>query len=139
MAIESADNMGGTGDYTIMITVNETGISDDEAEQFLSDENGMKSEFDAIGKMVSYKKLKIDNSPGVVVDFEQTVEQLDMKIKLRSRQYLILRNGMVYNVLCGIGSTDLNKNIEEMEKYSQLFQLVANSIVLNSQWLNYQE
>lgn len=136
--IQKFVNMGGSGDYLITLMVQETGFTDKEARQLINNEAGMKAAFSQEGKVLAYKPMVIDNYPGGMVEIEQTVQRLDITVIVRSQQYFALKDGMMYIMQGAIGTVNSSRDYDiekEMNRHSLLFRLVANSIILNSQYV----
>lgn len=127
----------GDGDCMISLMVYETGYSNIEAKQIVSDEENMKAEFARAGEVINYKQMIIDNYPGGMIELEQMVERLDIKVKVRIQQYFALKDGKMYVLHGAVASIYPEENHDiasEIAKHSSLFRLVANSIIINDQY-----
>ena len=87
------------------------------------------------GTFISYNKMTFDRIAGASMIFDQVVERLDTKVKMRTVQFMFVWDGMLYMLHCFImgesASSDLTK---EWSKVRPLFLQVANSIVVFDQY-----
>lgn len=130
----------GDGDQSIMLMVQELDgyedivITREDLEEFFS-YNNMIEIIPEGAKQIAYKKITIDNNIGGALEYEFVRERLDIKVKIRVIQYLFINKGQLYIIQGMIGSTDINKDFNtDMKKHLPLFSLVANSIVVHSQY-----
>jgi hypothetical protein len=130
----------GDGNQSIMIAVDDLDIpegqtltfkeineifKEDESEKWISDGT----------RLISYHKTKLENNIVGVLETEEITERLDVKIKIRIIQYMFIVKNKIYYLQCMVNSTDLSRDLDfDMKKYSTLFKVVANSIVINSQY-----
>ncbi len=133
----------GSGDQTIMMIVREMDVpkdynpSKEELEELFS-EHEIKSMLpDANSKYITSVKMKIEGNYGAMMIFEQIAQRLDIKRKTRSASFFFVRDAKLYNLICHVSSNSVEEDLSpEMDKYLPLFKLVANSIVLNDQYIN---
>lgn len=130
----------GSGSQSIMIMVKEIPVQKEYkiTENELNDlftEKEMKSIVPVDGKFISFTKMKFDNNVGGMLEYVQTVERLDYKIKIRMVQFMFIRDNKWYFVQCSVSSDKTDTDLKlEMEKYLPLYKLVANTIVINDQY-----
>jgi hypothetical protein len=87
------------------------------------------------GKFISFTKMTLDNNIGGMIEYEQIMERLDFKIKIRMVQFMFIRGSKMYLLQGTIGSEKLDTDLSlEMKKYLPLYKLVANTIVVNDQY-----
>lgn len=87
------------------------------------------------GKFISFTKMTLDNNIGGMIEFEQTVERLDFKIKIRMVQFMFIRADKWYFLQCSVGTEKTDNDLSlVMKKYLPLYKLVANTIVVNDQY-----
>jgi hypothetical protein len=131
----------GEGNISIMLMVKEIPnitngkITDSELNEYFTEAN-MKESIPIGAKFLDYKNITIDGKKGCVVELEQNVERLDFKFKILMYQYSFINDNQLYLLQCSSSPTELNKDDAELsiKKHKQLFQLIANSIVLNSKY-----
>jgi hypothetical protein len=129
----------GDGDQSIMLIVKEIDLpkgyklsKEDQNELFTEKE--MKGFIPDGGNFISFKKMTLDNNAGGMLEFEQIVERLDIKVKMCLVAFIFIRDNKMYFLQGGI-SNKLNSDLtKEMQKYLPLFKLVANTIVVNDQY-----
>ncbi|MCF8324024.1 MAG: hypothetical protein K9I84_03620 [Leadbetterella sp.] len=86
-------------------------------------------------KIISTKKMIIDNQPGGYLEAEQTIERLDYKARVRMAAYAFYRKNQMYILQGMVFSLDNSENLEKiLDQYRILFKLVANSVVVNDQY-----
>jgi hypothetical protein len=86
-------------------------------------------------KVISFTKMTFDGNSGLMMEIEQEVKRLDYTNIARLVQFAFIRGNRLYTLQGAISSVDKNTNLEsDMKKYMPLFRLVANSIVVNSQY-----
>lgn len=125
----------GTGLESIMIINSNLGYtpSKKEIEELLS-ENEIKNSLSNNCNFISFKKINIDNYPGIMTEYETTSERIGTTIKIRILNFSFIKNDKLYILQCQI-SDMLNADLSsKMQKYAPLFRLVANSIVENTQY-----
>jgi len=109
-------------------------ISQEEINNFFSEQE-IKSIVPEDGNFISYKKMNFDGFNGGMLEFEQEGKQLDMTNKVRMIQYMFIYKGKLYSLQTMVLSSDSKTDLSDsMQKYFTLFQLVANSIVVNDQY-----
>ena len=86
-------------------------------------------------KFISFSKMTFKSNIGGMLEIEQTVSQLDIKIKMRIVQFTFIRGSKIYFLIGKVIASNFDDDLApEMEKYLPLFRLVANSIVVNDQY-----
>lgn len=129
----------GSGHQTIMLMVKEmplpTGYKFSKEElNDLFTEKEMKESVPDGGKFILFKKMTLDNNIGGMVEYEQTTERLDIKMKMRIVQFVFIRGNKMHILQGGI-TNKLDSDLTlEMQKYLPLYKLVANTIVVNDQY-----
>ena len=130
----------GSGNQVIMIMVKELALAKEykitkEELNELFTEKEMKDLVPDGGKFISFTKMTLDNNIGGMIEIEQTVERLDLKIKIRMVQFMFVRGDKMYTLQCSVGSEKADTDLSlEMIKYLPLYKLVANTIVVNDQY-----
>lgn len=131
---------GGSGNESITLSVmnipleKNHNMSKTEIDDFFT-ESEVKHMIPKGGKFISFKRMTFDRIQGGALEFEYVVKQLDFNLKARSIQYLFIYNNKIYYVQCNIGSESDKRNLElDMQKFSPLFKLIANSIVVDEQY-----
>lgn len=130
----------GSGNQSIMLIVKEMPlpkgykITKEELSDFFT-ENEMKDMVPEGGKFISFTKMTLDNNIGGMIEYEQIMERLDFKIKIRMIQFMFVRGNKMYMLQCSVGSEKADTDLSlEMKKYLPLYKLVANTIVVNDQY-----
>jgi hypothetical protein len=138
--IQKFTNDYGSGNQAIMIMVKEMPlpkgykITKEELNDLFT-EKEMKDMVPDGGKFISFTKMTLDNNIGGMMEFEQTVERLDFKIKIRMVQFMFIRGNKMYTLQGTVGSEKPDTDLSlEMKKYLPLYKLVANTIVVNDQY-----
>lgn len=86
-------------------------------------------------KFISFSKMTIDRNIGGMIEFEQIVERLDFKLKVRMVIFMFIRGNKMYSFQGNISTSNINTDLSvDMKKYLPLYKLVANSIVVNEQY-----
>jgi len=130
----------GSGNQSIMIMVKEMSLPQEHeiTNEELNDlftEKEMRDMVPSGGKFISFSKMTFDNNIGGMLEVEQTMERLDIKIKIRIVQFMFILGNKMYILQGTVGSEDTNTDLSVvMKKYLPLYKLVANSIVVNSQY-----
>lgn len=130
----------GSGNQTIMLMVKEMPlpkgykVTKEELNDLFT-EKEMKDMIPEDGKFISFTKMTLDNNLGGMIEYEQVVDRLDFKVKIRMVQFMFIRGNKWYMLQCGVLSTmtDIDLSLE-MKKYLPLYKLVANTIVVNDQY-----
>lgn len=130
----------GSGNQSIMLMVKEVPIPNGykmtkEELNDLFTEKEMKDMVPDGGKFISCAKMTLDNNIGGMIEFEQTMERLDFKMKIRMVQFMLIRGNKMYTLQGTVGSEkpDIDLSLE-MKKHLPLYKLVANTIVVNDQY-----
>jgi hypothetical protein len=98
-------------------------------------ENGIKIIVPSEAKFISFSKMTLDSNTGGMLEIEQTLSRLDLKLKMRMVQFMFIRGSKIYTLIGTVSSANMEDDLSpEMEKYLPLFRLVANSIVVNDQY-----
>lgn len=130
----------GDGDHSLMLIVKDldlpkgTILSKQELNEFFS-EKEMRNVVPSGGRFISFTKMSLDNHIGGMLHIEQTIDRLDLRVKVRTLQFMFIRGNKLYNLQGHVGSLktpiDLNS---EMQRYLPFYKSVANSIVVNDQY-----
>jgi len=128
----------GDGNESISIMVQELpkdlGLSKSDLNEIFLEEN-MKVFVPKNAKYLSSKKLILDNYNGGVLEMEIQMQRLDIMIKMRVLQFMLIKKDKLFMLMAGTGSPIVDLNLsKEMEKYRPLFNQVANSIVVLDQY-----
>ena len=130
----------GDGSQNIMISVHELDYSEEisltkeEINAFFN-ENEIKNKLPEGAKFISFSKTIIEDNIVGVFEMEKIFERLDVKMKIRMIQYSFIIKNKMYSLEGMVSSKDINKDLSlDMKKYLPLFKLVANSIVINSNY-----
>jgi hypothetical protein len=130
----------GSGNENIMLMVKEISLpqgysfSKEELNTFFT-ENEMKAIVPDGASFISFSKMTFDGNIGGMIEFEQILERLDQKIKIRMVQFMFIRGNKMCMVQGSVGSIQAEKDLDlEMKKFLPLYKLVANSIVVNDQY-----
>lgn len=130
----------GAGNQTIMLMVKEMPlpkgykITKEELNDLFTEKEMLVMVPDG-GKFISFTKMTLDNNIGGMIEFEQTMERLDFKIKIRMVQFMFIRGNKMYMLQGTVGSEKADTDLSlEMKKYLPLYKLVANTIVVNDQY-----
>lgn len=98
-------------------------------------ESEMKDLIPDGAKFISFSKITIDGMPAGILEFEQTSERIETKVKLRLAEFIFIDGNKMFFFQAGVGTTDLSEDLSiQMKKFLPLYKLVANSIVLNSRY-----
>ena len=109
-------------------------ISDKEISELFT-EKEMRSIVPATGTFFSFTKMTFDNNKGGMLEFEQTIEQLDQTVFIRMVQFIFVKGTKMYVLQGSVGSLDKEVNLAlEMRVVLPLYKLIANSIVINDQY-----
>jgi hypothetical protein len=110
-------------------------ITKEELNDFFT-EKEMKTSIPPGGKFIAFKKMTFDANIGGMLEIEQTVKRLDTTVKAREIIYMFIRDNKQYILSITMGSEKLDTDLTiEMQKYLSLYKLIANSIVVNDQYL----
>lgn len=87
------------------------------------------------GKFISYSKTVIDRLPAGMLEFESIYEGVETKVKIRMVEFIFIVEDKMYFFQASVSSADLSEDLSiPMKKFLPLYKLVANSIVVNSQY-----
>jgi hypothetical protein len=130
----------GSGDQMIMLIIKDMSLPDgyvvtkEELNDFFT-EIEMKKMIPDGGKFISFTKMTLDNNIGGMIEFEQTAERLDFKVKIRMVQFIFIKDNKIYILQGTVSSGKIETDLSlEMKKYLPLYKLVANTIVVNGQY-----
>jgi hypothetical protein len=130
----------GSGDQMIMLIIKDMSLPDgyvvtkEELNDFFT-EIEMKKMIPDGGKFISFTKMTLDNNIGGMIEFEQTAERLDFKVKIRMVQFMFIKDNKMYILQGTVSSGKIETDLSlEMKKYLPLYKLVANTIVVNGQY-----
>lgn len=128
----------GDGNQSIMLIVNDfeeingKPPTQKEIEEIISEVEMRKLFSNKEIKFVSFKKMKIDNNQGGMIETEAIMERLDMKLKIRTLSFVFIKHTRMYIIQCLINATNINEDLSfEMKKHINLFKLVVNSTFVN--------
>ena len=85
-------------------------------------------------KFIQFKKMVYDGINGGYLEYEQTAIRLDFEITTNMSQYIFIYNQKLYTLNCNIIGQSNEYGPISKKKFSKLFDLVANSIVVNQQY-----
>jgi hypothetical protein len=98
---------------------------------YIFSENTFKKVIPARSKFISFKNITINNSRAGMIEYEYTSESIDVKIKIRTVQFIFINNNKLFTIQGNVGLANPNEDLTfEMKKYFSLFKLVVNSIVI---------
>ena len=87
------------------------------------------------GKFISYSKTVIDRLTAGMLEFESIYEGVETKVKIRMVEFIFIVEDKMYFFQASVSSADLSEDLSiPMKKFLPLYKLVANSIVVNSQY-----
>ncbi len=133
----------GKGLVSVMLLVKDLPLIKDYkiTEQDLDDlfsNDGLKEFVPEGGKYISGKPITIDSFKGGLLEFEQTVERLDIKIKIKGIQFITLIDHKMIFVQCMLSGLSEKDNLDdEFDKLQTLFRLIGNSIIIQNQYKTY--
>lgn len=82
-------------------------------------------------KFLSFEKIQIEGKTAGMIEFEGLSERINIKVHIRSIQYVFLFENKMFMVHCSVSSKNLSEDMNlKMKKYLPLFKSVANTIVL---------
>lgn len=82
--------------------------------------------------LISSKPVKIDGNYGVMINIESKAEQMATTIKSRGVWFVFVKDFKLYFLQAFTSSQNTEENLESrMNKFSPLFYLIANSIIVN--------
>lgn len=138
--IQKFTNDYGAGDHSIMLMVKEIPIpkghnlTKEEIKDLFTVKE-MKNLVPEGGNFISFTNMALDNHIGGMLEYEQTTTRLDIKIKIRAVQFLLIRGNKMYMVHCSVSSEMSHSDLSlEINKYMTLYKLVANTIIVNDQY-----
>jgi len=133
----------GKGLVSVMLLVNDFPlesdykITDKELDELFS-YDGLKEFVPERGRYISGKPIIIDSFKGGLLEFEQTVERLDMQIKIRGINFITLIDNKMIFVQCMLSGFPGKNNLnDERDKFQTLFRLIGNSIIIQNQYKTY--
>jgi hypothetical protein len=85
------------------------------------------------GKFISFNKMTFDGVQGGAIIYEITAKRLDFEIVSHVTQFIFFYNQKLYTVNCSVALGE-EPSKHRAEKFSSLFKLIANSIVINEQY-----
>jgi len=128
---------GGYGNESIMLMIkdfpDETKITESEINSFFSEKEA-QTMLPPESKFLEFKKMTFDGIKGGMLRYEITNERLNYKITNYVEQFMFIYNRKLYFVTCNLSAPTNDYPNLKHEKYSKLFKLVANSIVINQQY-----
>jgi hypothetical protein len=130
----------GSGNQGMLLMVKQipiqdrVGYSKKEMNDFFSGEQAQEM-IPEESKFISYSKIVIDGLPAGMLEFESIYEGVDTKVKMRMVEFIFIDKDKMYFFQASVSSADLAEDLSiTMRKFLPLYKLVANSIVLNSQY-----
>ncbi|GAB2783586.1 hypothetical protein HNQ93_002325 [Hymenobacter luteus] len=138
--IQKFTSENGYGNYTIILMVKDLplhkGYKASEKELLetfsLSNAKGMIPEGSTF---ISHKRVVIDNQPGMVIESSHTEKRLDLEIRFRMIQYVFIYKNQMYITQGMIAQKSSDMTLEQLStRFSPLFRLIINSLVLNAQY-----
>ena len=130
----------GDGNQSIMLMVKDIPLSKgykfskQEQNEFFT-EKEIKIMVPQDAKFISFTKMTIDGNIGGMLEIEQTLSRLDLKLKMRMVEFVFIKDAKIYSLVGTVCSPKTDESLAlKMEKYLPLFKFVANSIVLNGQY-----
>jgi len=130
----------GDGNQSIMLLIkefplpNDYKITKEELNNFFT-EKEMRNSVPDGGVFISFTRITLDNNIAGMLEFEQTLERLDVRMKFRQLQFMVLRGNKMYMLQCLVDSEKVDTDLSiEMKKYLPLYKLIANTMVINDQY-----
>lgn len=81
---------------------------------------------------LSYKTIRIANSPGCILTYEITSEKLGVKIKSRNYQYIFQNGNYLFYVNCSISTDKIDENLNTKEEILlPLYKMILNSATVS--------
>lgn len=110
-------------------------ITDQELDELFSND-GLKEFVPEGGKYISGKPITIDRYKGGMLEFEQTLERLDLQIKMRGIHFITVIGHKMIFVQCMLGALigEINTD-DEFKKFQPLFRLIGNSIIIQDKYI----
>jgi len=131
--IKKAVSQNGKGFEMVMLLVSDLGTTTISSTLFTSEL--MKQFIPKGGKYISGKKVTLDRIEGGMIEFEQIVTQIDIKLKVRGLFFIIPFKTKLVQIQCFTGGRENELNIEALsEKFRPLFRMIANSLVISNQY-----
>ncbi len=86
--------------------------------------------------LLSSKPIVLDGHKGGMLVYDMTTERVDLKIKIRTVQFVTIYEDKMIMVNCSIGVSEqeIGKLDERYKRLEPLFKLIANSFVIQSQY-----
>jgi hypothetical protein len=82
------------------------------------------------GKFISFKPMNIAGRAGFLIVYEAILEKMGIKLKMRNSIYVFHDVTYIHIINCGIGTGDLEENLEEKSNVvNPLFFMIVNSVV----------
>jgi hypothetical protein len=130
-------NEGGFGNDMISVMVEDLKkkekMTTQEVDAFFT-EKASKELIPKGGKFIRFNRMTIDGLKGGLLEFELTSTTLDLKAISRAYCYMFIFKNQLYTLYGSTVSEISSYNPIQAERFSKLFKLVANSIVVNNQY-----
>lgn len=102
----------------------------------LFSEKELRGMVPAGGRLIAAKPVVLDGQKGGMVEFEQTLQRLDVSMTVRGMHFVTVRAGKMVFIQCMVymrpgGDTDMQRRFGRFEP---VFRLIGNSFVLNDRY-----
>lgn len=96
----------------------------------------MKQMLPSNAKLISSVPIKLDGLPGATVTADIEEQRLDVIIKMRVLYYILLFKNNLIHIQCSVVLSGNESNMLQVrfKHFEQLFRLIGNSLVVQSQW-----
>ncbi|MDD3603648.1 MAG: hypothetical protein PHD86_00480 [Kiritimatiellae bacterium] len=87
-------------------------------------------------EVISTHRCLLDRQQGGLIVYKHTAQRLDLMIKRICMDYVTIYDGKMITIQCSVGGVDVDNAslTEQFGRYRTLFQLVANSFVIQNQY-----
>jgi len=77
-------------------------------------------------KVIRTENVKIDGSPGMMIEVEETINSAHNKMKVRMLQFMVVQKKKLYCLQGSIGPVEVSQNLDhKIKKYEPLFRTIA--------------
>jgi hypothetical protein len=109
-------------------------LSKEDIDAIYTEEN-FKRSVPSGATFISFTKSKIDNITAGITEMEMVYTEVEVPMKQRILQYSFFCDGKSCIIQFMVKSNNINEDLSvNMAKVKTLFKLIANSVVVNSQW-----
>jgi hypothetical protein len=109
-------------------------LSKEDLDAIYTEENFKKS-IPSGARFISFTKSKIDNITTGIVELEMEFSENEFPMKQRVIQHSFFCDGKTILIQFSVNSTEINEDLTvKLANWQNLFKLIANSVVVNSQW-----